>query len=165
MPSPVWFVEILYYLSIQRWRIIFWVYVYHVCKSPLFLCCEARRLGYVCTDISEGPAASIILMMKYINHQDDGVCMYIHKYTYMHRYMHSYKPTCIFEYIIQMVEAGGSSETLLVHIYHPVWCHIPYHSLHIHCCGYLNLMSYFEGYLFLINSFVIELHSSVIGLQ
>jgi len=105
-------------------------------------------------------------MMKYINHEDDGVCIYIHKYTYMHRYMHSYIPACIYKYIIQMVEAGGSSETLSVHLCHPVRCHIPYHSnLHSYCCGYLCLMSYFEGCLLLVNNFVIELHSYVFGLQ
>jgi len=103
--------------------------------------------------------------MEYINHQDDGVCLYIHKYTYVHRYMDSYIPAYIYKYVIQMVEAGDFPESLSVHIYNPVWCHIPYHSnLHSHCCGYLNLMSYFEGYRFLVNSFVIELHSSVFEL-
>ena len=166
IPSPVWSVEILYYLSIKRPHTIFWEYLHHVCKSPLFFGLWGSKFWNICTDISKEPTASIILMMKCINHQDDGVCIYIHKYAYLHRYMHSYIPACIYKYIIQMVEAGGSSETLSVHIYHPVWCHVPYHSnLHSHCCGYLNLMLYFEGNLFLVNSFATELHSSMLGLQ
>jgi hypothetical protein len=39
---------------------------------------------YICTDISEEPAASIILLINYVHTyiQDDGICVYINTYIY-----------------------------------------------------------------------------------